>query len=82
MALYPNDATSLFTTDNFTSMLDRRPDTDIGINKEFAVVKFESEGGYEKRRLRHRRGLRSYDLEYSKITGLEKYAIEQFYNSI
>lgn len=82
MAVYPNEANSLFNTSTFTNMSDRRPDTDIGINKEFAVVKFESEGGYEKRRLRHRRALRSYDLQYSKITGLEKYAIEHFYNSM
>ena len=82
MATYPNDADSLFTTVGFSDMSDRRPDTDSGITKEFAVVKFESEGGYERRRLRHRRAVRIYDLTYTNVTGLEKYAIESFYNSM
>lgn len=79
--IYPDDATSLFTTSGFSNMSDRRPDTDISTNKEFNVIKFESEGGYEKRRLRHRRAVRSYDLTYTNVTGLERYAIEQFYNT-
>lgn len=80
MATYPSDATSLFTTNTFSSMSDRRPDVESGSTREFNVIKFESEGGYERRRLRHRRATRTYSLTYTNITGLEKYAIENFYN--
>jgi hypothetical protein len=79
MATYPTDATSLFTTDIFTSMADRRPDRGYATQQEYNTIIFESESGYEKRRLRSRRAKRSYDLKYTNITGLEKYAIERFY---
>jgi hypothetical protein len=80
MATYPTDATSLFTTDRFTSMADRKPDKGYGVQREYNSIIFESESGYEKRRLRSRRSKRSYDLRYTNITGLEKYAIENFYS--
>jgi hypothetical protein len=81
MATYPTDATSLFTTDRFSSMADRKPDRGFSSQNEFNTIIFESESGYEKRRLRSRRSKRSYDLQYGNITGLEKYAIENFYSS-
>lgn len=81
MAIYPNDATSLFTTANFTDMRDRRPDTDINMERSYDTTIFESNAGYEKRQLRSRRAKRSIDLTYTNITGLEKYAIENFYNA-
>ena len=81
MASYPTDATSLFSTDTFTSMADRRPDKGYSSQDEFNTIVFETESGYEKRRLRSRRSKRSYDLKYTNITGLEKYAIENFYRS-
>ena len=81
MAIYPNDATSIFTTSSFSSMIDRKPDTGFSVDRSYNTVIFESEAGYEKRRLKSRRSKRTYDLAYSKISGLEKIAIEQFYNA-
>ncbi len=65
--------------DRFTSMADRKPDRGFSTNREFDVINFESQGGYEKRRLRSRRSKRDFDLTYTNITGVEKHAIEQFY---
>lgn len=79
MATYPTEATSLFTTANFTSMSDRKPDRGYSSDREYATIIFETESGYEKRRLRSRRSKRTYDLQYTNVTGLEKYAIENFY---
>jgi hypothetical protein len=79
MATYPIDATSLFTTANFSSMADRKPDKGYATQREYNTIIFETESGYEKRRLRSRRSKRSYDLRYTNITGLEKFAIENFY---
>lgn len=79
MATYPTDATSLFTTASFTSMTDRKPDKGYGTQREYSAIIFESESGYEKRRLRSRRSKRVYDVQYTNVTGLEKYAIENFY---
>jgi hypothetical protein len=79
MATYPTEATSLFTTDSFTSMADRKPDRGYSSDREYNTILFETESGYEKRRLRSRRSKRTYDLQYTNVTGLEKYAIENFY---
>lgn len=81
MATYPIEATSLFTTATFTSMADRKPDKGYNIQREYNTILFETESGYEKRRLRSRRSKRTYDLQYTNISGLEKYAIENFYSS-
>jgi len=67
--------------DRFNSMADRRPDKGFSAQRKFDTIKFESQAGYEKRRLRSRRSRRSYDLSYSNITGIEKTAIENFYNA-
>jgi len=69
------------TQDRFTSMADRRPDKGISSTRAFDVNTFASQAGYEKRRLRSRRSKRTYDLKYSSITGVEKTAIENFYNA-
>ena len=45
------------------------------------LTTFASQAGYEKRRLRSRRSKRSYDIKYTSITGVEKTAIENFYNA-
>lgn len=79
MAIYPNDAVGLFTTDSFTSMADVKPDSGFTSSQEFNTIIFESESGYEKRRLRSRRGKRMFSLKYTNVTGLEKTAIERFY---
>ena len=67
------------TFDRFTSMADRKPDRGFSTNREFDVINFESQGGYEKRRLRSRRSKRDFDITYTNISGVEKHAIEQFY---
>ena len=69
------------TADRFNSMADRRPDKGFSAQRKFDTIKFESQAGYEKRRLRSRRSRRSYDLSYTNITGIEKTAIENFYNA-
>jgi hypothetical protein len=81
MATYPSDATGSFTTANFSSMTDRKPDRGFSEQRRYSTVTFESEAGYEKRRLRSRRSKRAFDLKYTNITGLEKEAIESFYNA-
>jgi hypothetical protein len=80
MAIYPSDAVGPFTTEHFSSMADSKPDKGFTEQRQYNSVIFESEGGYEKRRLRSRRSKRSFDLRYTNITGLEKAAIESFYN--
>lgn len=81
MYIYPNDAnsSSLFTTSSFSNMSTKKPDRGISSSSEYNSIIFESEAGYEKRRLRTRRGKRSFDLTYTNIDGLMKYAIETFY---
>tara|TARA_Y100000813_G_scaffold196755_1_gene180788 strand:- start:67 stop:432 length:366 start_codon:yes stop_codon:yes gene_type:complete len=60
-------------------MEDRKPDRGFSTNREFDVINFESQGGYEKRRLRSRRSKRDFDITYTNVSGVEKHAIEQFY---
>jgi hypothetical protein len=80
MANYPSGANSIpFTTSSFTTMADKKPDTGYSIERTYNTVIFESEVGYEKRRLRSRRPKRSLALIYTNITGLAKLAIENFY---
>ena len=67
--------------DFLESMEDRKPDRGNEINKEFDVITFESQAGYEKRRLRSRRPKRQFSLEYTNVSGLEKEAIEKFYDA-
>jgi hypothetical protein len=81
MAVYPNDATGLFTTASFSSMADRKPDKGFGSTKTYNTVIFETEAGYEKRRARNRRAKREYALTYTNVTGLERNAIESFYDA-
>lgn len=69
------------SADRFNSMVDRRPDKGFSSQRKFDTIRFESQAGYEKRRLRSRRSKRSYDLSYTNITGVEKTAIENFYNA-
>ena len=87
-AIDENDTLSLrvfnFSADTitrFSSMADRKPDTGIESSRTFDVTTFTSQAGYEKRRLKSRRSKRNYDLTYSAITGVEKTAIETFYNA-
>lgn len=69
------------SADRFNSMADRKPDKGFNSQRVFDSIKFTSQSGYEKRRLRSRRSKRSYDLSYTNVTGIEKNAIENFYNA-
>ena len=69
------------TLDRFTSMADRKPDKGFTAERSFDTITFNSQAGYEKRRLRSRRSKRNYNLNYTNITGIEKTAIENFYNA-
>ena len=71
----------VLSQDRFNSMADRKPDKGFTSQRKFDTIKFESQAGYEKRRLRSRRSKRSYDLSYTNVTGIEKVAIENFYNA-
>jgi hypothetical protein len=81
MYTYPNDANSstLFTTSSFSDMRNKKPDKGFSTQQNFSSIIFESEAGYEKRRLRSRRGTREYSLTYTNVDGLVKYAIDTFY---
>ena len=72
---------SVTVSDRFNSMADRKPDGGFGTEKKFDVTTFKSQAGYEKRRLNSRRPLREYNLEYTNISGVERTAIENFYNA-
>jgi len=72
---------SNITKDFLSSMADRKPDRGIETNKTFDVITFASQAGYEKRRLRSRRPKRDFSLEYTNVSGLEKEAIEGFYDA-
>jgi len=72
---------SVTISDRFNSMADRKPDGGFGTEKVFDVTTFKSQAGYEKRRLNTRRPLRAYNLAYTNISGVERTAIENFYNA-
>lgn len=71
----------VIAADRFNSMADRRPDKGFTSERTFDSIKFSSQAGYEKRRLRSRRSKRAYDLSYTNVTGIEKRAIEDFYSA-
>jgi hypothetical protein len=68
-------------TDRCSSMSDKRPDKGYGEERQFNVLPFETEAGYEKRRLRTRKVRRQYSLTYTNVSGLEKNAIRDFYDA-
>ena len=76
--IFDSEVTSL---DRFSSMADRKPDRGITSERAFDAIKFESQSGYEKRRLRSRRAKRKYNISYTNVTGIEKTAIEDFYTA-
>lgn len=64
----------------FTDMRDRKPSNGFQLGREYMVSKYETQAGYERRRLMSRRSRRSYQLTYTNISGVEREAIETFYN--
>jgi hypothetical protein len=81
MAIYPDNAYGQFSTTNFTSMVDRKPDKGYNETRAYSTITFTSEAGYEKRRIRTRRPKRDYNFTYSKVDGLVKESVQSFYNS-
>jgi hypothetical protein len=67
--------------ERFTTMTDRKPDRGFSTDKQFDTLTFESQAGYETRRLRSRRPRRNYNLTYTNISGVHKIAIDNFYNA-
>ena len=66
----------------FQSMTERKPDrSGITLAQNFDYATFESQSGYQKRRLKSRRAKRAFQLSYTNIRGLEKNAIEEFYRA-
>jgi len=63
------------------SMADRKPDIGYSEGRSFDSVSFESQAGYESYRLRSRRPKRTYELTYTNITGIEKQALQSFYDA-
>lgn len=78
MATYPDDATESTTS---LSMINTKPDRGFQQFQEFKVETFESQAGYEKRRLVTRRPKRQYNLSYTNVSGAVKKAIEDFYTA-
>lgn len=73
--------TDIITYDRCRTMADKKPDKGTSSTKKFDVVKLETSAGYEKRRLRSRKPIRSYDLSYTNASGLLKESIEAFFNA-
>lgn len=79
MAVYPTDAVGIYAGGTFTNMSTRKPDRGYDTTYEYNTIVFESESGYEKRRLRSRRPKRTFDLTYTNVSAVERSAIETFY---
>ena len=68
-------------TSRFTDMRDRKPNNGFMTQNQFNVSKYNTQVGYEKRRLLSRRQRRSYQLTYTNVSGVEKEAVENFYKA-
>jgi hypothetical protein len=68
-------------TTRLTDMRYRKPSNGYATQTQFNVAKWSSQAGYEKRRLLSRRAKRSYQLNYTNISGVERQAIENFYSA-
>lgn len=69
------------TDDRFSSMADKKPDAGFSLKRAFDTILFESQAGYEKRRLRSRRSKRTFELQYTNLHGVGKKAIDNFYTA-
>ena len=72
------DAGHTIVKENFKNLIENN---ETNVLKRSGAIIFNSQAGYEKRRLRSRRSKRNYNLQYTNITGIEKTAIENFYNA-
>lgn len=71
MATYPDNA----------SMTDRHPDRGFQISTRANISSFNSITGYERRKLRSRRLLRTFTFSYSSIDETRMNNIESFFNT-
>lgn len=80
-------AVRVFNSDSSTElcrrndMSDRSPDKGFTVDKRIDVSKYKSIAGYEKRRLISRRPERTWNFTYGKVSGIEKQAIETFWDN-
>lgn len=79
-ATFPSGASY---TENSTTyqMSNRKPDRGYAEERTFDMIPFESQAGYETRRLRSRRPKRRYTLNYTNLNGFYMNAIRDFYNA-
>lgn len=73
MALYPDDISGLSS---------RKPDRGFTQRKQYLNSTYQTQVGYEKRRLLSRRAKREYSLSYTNITASLKEALETFFDSM
>lgn len=73
MALYPDDISGLSS---------RKPDKGFSQSKEYLTSNYQTQVGYEKRRLLSRRAKREYSLSYTNVLSSLKEAVETFYDSM
>jgi len=73
MALYPDDISGLSN---------RKPDRGFSQGKQYLTSDYQTQTGYEKRRLLSRRPKREYSLSYTNISSTLKEALESFYDSM
>lgn len=79
-AYYPSEAT--FTESSTTySMSNKKPDKGYSEDSTFDMIPFESQAGYESRRLRSRRAKRRYTIRYTNVNGYYMNAVRNFYNA-
>lgn len=71
VAYYPTDAAGLT----------KKPDRGLTYNRDFDTVKFTSQAGYTKTRMRSRRVKREFDLTYTNINEANTFAITDFYDA-
>lgn len=77
---YPTNATYLEDAITY-SIANRKPDRGYSEDRIFDMAFFESQAGYESRRLRSRRAKRRYAITYTNINGYYMNAIRDFYNA-
>jgi len=67
--------------DRCRGIIDKKPTKGFGSEREFNSTFFESQVGYEKRRLISRRGKRKWNLSYTNIDGISKESLDTFYRA-
>lgn len=77
---FPSGAT--YTENSVTYQLsNRKPDRGYTEESVFDMIPFESQAGYETRRLRSRRPKRRFTLNYTNLNGYYMNAVRNFYRA-